>query len=280
MLLFCLQFFSSVSANVIPPQNYVLSYPLVAMPEEYINYTICFIDGQVWAKVDGTYFMQKIFGAGEEFCLGGYEYVVLSDELPLVYPIPPGTTNISVKIDGVELSWSNYTEANPQSLHYTALGNWPMIYCKINRTPERFTLKIHYEHPVEIVNGSHISLYDLNISPYLTPWSNTSTAYFNIRMDIRHTNLEVYKTGADGVWRPISYTLVEGDSADVIAFQIVSEYSKPLHGDIAVKFTVAEKSNPSAERFWAAIAIVIFVGGALTVYMSIRRKMYGVEATK
>ena len=262
------------------PQNSALSYPLVAMPEEYINYTICFVDGRVWAKVDGTYHMQKIFGAGEEFCIDGIRYVVLSNELPLLYPTPPGTTNISIKIDGAELPWSNYTEANPQALHSTVLGSWPIIYCKINDTPDRFTLKIHYEHPVEIVNGSHIFLYDLNISPYLTPWNPKSTAFFSIRMEVRYTNLSIYTTGTDGVWRPVNYLLVNEDAADVISFQIVSQYSKPLHGDIAVKFAVIETSDQQTKYFWVALATIIIAVASVYYVVLQHKKVWRRRQTK
>ncbi|MBC7129672.1 right-handed parallel beta-helix repeat-containing protein, partial [Candidatus Bathyarchaeota archaeon] len=70
-----------ISSTSSEPPSHVLGYPLVAMPEEYINYTVSLRDGNVWVKVDGTYRMEKIFGAGEEFYLEGERYLILSDEL-------------------------------------------------------------------------------------------------------------------------------------------------------------------------------------------------------
>lgn len=235
----------------------ILDYPIVAMPEEHIDYTVSLDGEKVWVNVEGTYFMKKLFGAGEEFYIDGNRYVVVSDELSLVYPTPPGARNISLKIDDNELSWSNYTEFNPQALHTTALGKWPMIYCKIRETPRDFILKISYTHPVEAINGSQIFLYDLNISPYLTPWNPTSEAYFTIRMEVPYEKMEIYTTGEDGVWRPLNYTVTEKNGVELISFQIVSEYLKPLHGDVIVKFTLAERLNQQNTYFlvWAAVII-------------------------
>jgi hypothetical protein len=200
------------------------SSPLITMPEEYINYTITTINGSLWAKIDGTYPLHVI----------GW-----SEPLLLVYPTPPGTTNISLKMDETELSWNNFTEIYPEAVHFTALGNWPMINCTIHPVPEYFTLKIHYEHPVMLINGSHTFLYDLNISPYLSEWSTKSTAYFTIRMETSYTSLHVNAIATDETLTPINYTTTTDGTAKTVAFSIVSEYSKPLLGDILVTFTTA-----------------------------------------
>jgi len=203
-----------------PPSN----LPLITMPEEYLNYTITTINGSLWAKIDGTYPLHVLYWQGA---------------LPLVYPTPPGTTNISLKMDETELDWSNFTEIYPEAVHYTALGNWPMINCTINAVPEYFTLKIHYEHPVTLINGSHTFLYDLNISPYLSEWSTKSTAYFTIRIETNYTSLQVNAIATEETLTPINYTTTADGMAKTVAFQIVSEYSKPLLGDILVTFTTA-----------------------------------------
>jgi len=195
---------------------------LIAMPEEYLNYTITNINGSLWAKIDGTYPLHISSSL---------------DQLSMLYPTPPGTTNISVKIGETELSWSNLTEIHPDARHFTALGDWPIINCTISPVPEYFTLKIHYEHPVMLINGSHTFLYDLNISPYLSDWSNKSTAYFAIRMEVDYTSLQVNTIATDGTLTPIAYTTTMEDTAKTVTFQIVSEQAKPLLGDILVTFT-------------------------------------------
>ena len=115
-----------------------------------------------------------------------------------------------------------------------------MVYCLITPVPERFTLTIHYEHPVEQVNESYIFLYDLNISPYLSPWSLNSTAYFTIRMDANASNLQAFTTETDTVWNPINYTVTQDGETQVVSIQMYSEYDKPLLGDLAIVFSDAE----------------------------------------
>ena len=56
----------------------------ISMPVEYVNYTIVSVNGTLWAKIDGTYPMHI---SGD-----------VPDALPMVYPTPPQTTNISITL--------------------------------------------------------------------------------------------------------------------------------------------------------------------------------------
>ena len=123
------------------------------MPEEQINYTITNINGVLWAKIDGTY---------------PITYTGTETSIPMVYPTPPETTNITVWLNDVELNWSNFTEAYPDALHHTAIGDWAMISTVLENVTGSFVLRIHYEHPVQVINGSYVFLYDLNIADYLS----------------------------------------------------------------------------------------------------------------
>jgi len=230
--------------------------PLITMPEEYVNYTITTVNGSLWAKIDGTYPLHVLFWQGA---------------LPLVYPTPPGTTNISLKMDETELSWSNFTEIYPDALHFTALGNWPMINCTIQPVPEYFTLKIHYEHPVPLINGTYTFLYDLNISPYLSEWSNKSTAYFTIRMETNYISLHVNAISTDETLTPINYTTATDNAAETVTFPIVSEYSEPLLGDILVTFTTADEPT-AIEISYALIILPIAIIAVLIVHIAYKRK--------
>ena len=259
---------NSEAANLLP------SPPLIAMPEEYINYTITSINGSLWAKIDGTYPLQIIFGPEQVYTWDSTSYQVVSDPLTLVYPTPPGTTNITVRMDETELSWDNYTEIYPGFLHHTAIGDWPMINCTIYPIPEYFTLKIHYEHPIMLINGSYTFLYDLNISPYLSSYSNQSTAYFNIRMETNYTSLHVNTVGSDETLSPINYTTTREKTAETITFQIVSEYSKPLPGDILITFT-ASKAPEALEFSYLLIILPIAVIATLIARIIYRRKHAG-----
>jgi hypothetical protein len=207
------------------------SFPTLAMPVEYVNYTITRVNGTLWAKIDGDY---PIYLLNQSDCS-------FNGELPMVYPMPPGTTNIHVYLGDAELSWTNYTQAYPDALHHTAIGDWGMIYCVLSNASDCFVLKIHYEHPLQIVNGSYLFLYDLNISPYLSPQSNNSTVYYTICMETNTTNLHAYTTETDSKWNPINYTSTKEGSIDVVAIQMYSEYSKPLLGDLVVVFSDANQ---------------------------------------
>jgi hypothetical protein len=243
--------------------NLDMSNLILAMPEEYINYTITRVNGTLWAKIDGTY---PIYLLSES---EGDSQCVPPDELPMVYPTPPDTTNIHVKMNETELDWSNYTEAYPNALHHTAIGDWSMIYCVIAPVSDYFMLKIHYEHPVQLINGSYLFLYDLNISPYLSSQSPSSTAYFTISIETDISNLQAYTTETDSVWNPINYTSSQEGATEMIAIQIYSEYSKPLLGDLAITFSDAE-TETTAVPSWIIIPILVIA--ALLAVIIYRKK--------
>lgn len=240
-----------------------LSNLIIAMPEEYINYTVTRVNGTLWAKIDGTY---PIYLLNES---DGVSHCVPLDGLPMVYPTPPGTTNIHVKMNETELNWSNYTEAYPNALHHTAIGNWSMIYCVIAPVSDYFVLKIHYEHPVQLINGSYLFLYDLNIREYLSRWSPNSTAYFTIRMETNASNLQAYTTETDSIWNPINYTTSQEGTTEIIAIQIYSEHSKPLLGDLAITFSDAE-TETTAVPSWIIIPVLLIA--ALLAVIVYRRR--------
>jgi hypothetical protein len=231
------------------------SFPTLAMPVEYVNYTIARVNGTLWAKIDGDY---PIYVLNQSDCS-------FNGELPMVYPMPPGTTNIHVFLSNKELSWINYTEAYPDELHHTAIGDWWMIYSVVGPVSDYFELKIHYEHPLQVVNGSYLFLYDLNISPYLSPQSSNSTVYFTIRMETNTTNLHAYTTETDSKWNLINCTSTKEASAEVVAIQMYSEHSKPLLGDLVVVFSVADQVPEFP--IWTLPALIMAVFFVTLVYL-------------
>jgi hypothetical protein len=192
----------------------------------------------------------------------------------MVYPTPPGTTNIHVALNETELDWSNYTQAYPTALHHTAIGDWPMINCTINPVPDYFALKIHYEHPLAMINESYLFLYDLNIGPYLSPQSPNSTAYFNIRAEVGILDLKAYTTETDIAWNPISYATSYENTTQVVTIRIQSDYSKPLLGDLVITFNYDETPVfPSwTTLVTASIASVTVIGVGLLVYFKKRKR--------
>ena len=228
----------------------------LAMPEEYVNYTITRANGVLWAKIDGTY---PLYYSGSDAAL------------PMVYPTPPGTTNISVRMDDVELDWSNFAEVYPDDLHHTAIGNWSMIYCVLAPVPESFVLRIHYEHPVEVINGSYMFLYDLNISPYLSASANKSVVHYPIHMDTEYSDLSVNSVfGADESLKPIAYA-VSGEKPVEIKVDEVSEFGKPLPGDLLVSFREANTQEPLSV-VWAVIWVFVGIVFAGLAFYGFRKR--------
>ena len=272
-----LQFVRFVAANPIPVYS-------LKMPEEYINYTISRVNGSLWAKVDGTYPLHK-FGIecqDQALSINNTWFTFTGGTLPMVYPTPPGTTNICVKMDEIELEWSNYTQNFPDETHYTAIGDWPMISCTIQPVLDQFILKIHYEHPIMLMNGSYTFLYDLNISPYLSPWSNKSTAHFNIRFETDYTDLQANTIATDGTLNSVDYTVTKATAAETVSLQVVSEYSKPLLGDLLISFNEGNESEQTNSGFlgsslWTeygyALVAVILITVVAVVLVFYRRRL-------
>ena len=272
-----LQFVRFAAANPIPVYS-------LKMPEEYIHYTISRVNGSLWAKVDGTYPLTKFSTECQDQALSinNTWFTFTGDTLPMVYPTPPGTTNISVKINETELDWSNYTQIVPDAVHYTAIGDWPMISCTIYPVLDQFILKIHYEHPIMLMNGSYTFLYDLNISPYLSPWSNKSTAQFNIRFETDYTDLQANTIAIDGTLNPVEYTVTKEDTAETVSLQVVSEYSEPLPGDLLISFNEGNEleqtnsgflgSSLRTEHGYAIVAVIALAVVAMAGYLSLKHK--------
>jgi len=255
LALLAILFFSASAFTGLGCINFVSanpsgSFPALAMPVEYVNYTITNVNGTLWAKIDGDY---PITILSEPDCN-------FKGDMPMVYPMPPEATNIHVFLDEQELSWTNYTQLYPDALHHTAIGDWGMIYCVLNNLSDKFVLRIHYEHPLQMLHGSYLFLYDLNINPYLSEQSSNSTIHYTIRMETDITNLRAYTTATDTQWYPINFTTTKEGSTQVITIQEKSEYSKPLPGDLVVEFSSAKRI-----QIFSAWAITAFVIAAILI---------------
>ena len=253
-------FVKFVAGNPVP-------VPPLKMPEEYIDVTISFVDGTLWAKVDGTYPLYK-FDVGNENPIA---WLYVADSQNVLYPVPPNTTNISVKMDETELNWTSPTETHPQVIYSTAIGYWPYIAWGISSIPDHFVIKTHYEHPIPTKNGNYTFLYPLILWSYLNPWCNKSTAYFSIHMETKYENLNLY-TVSNGTWNPINYTITKENTAEIITFQIVSEWSKPLAGDVVIILTDPEPADGDGIgdtpflTTWIVVAIAIIAIGGVAYF--------------
>lgn len=253
VVLVCVLLLSAVAVSAsIVDAAVVASVPLLIMPEESINYTICVLNGTLWAKIDGTYPMRLTSD--------------VSGALPMLYPIPPDTTNIHVTLDDAEVAWSNYSEVDPTARHQTDIGDWAMIHCVIAPDSRDFVLRIHYEHPVQVINGTHLFLYDLNISPYLSSASTASVAHFSIRLETGISEVNVYTTGFNGTWSPISYTRSGDGVAETVTFDVVSKYGM-LVGDVVVTLVDVE-----VLEFPAWFILPLLTGVTLAIGVACRKR--------
>jgi hypothetical protein len=231
------------------------------MPVEYVNYTISEADGGLWATVDGTFPM-----------LIPSDWV--GQELPMLYPTPPGVTDISVELNGQQVPWTNFTQAYPDALHYTYLGNWSMIAWTIQPSSTSFLLTIHYQHPVLPVNESYVFLYDLNISPYLSNSSSNSIAYFNVRFETNCSDIQVYTVPGDSsvprdsTRTPVNFTLDQVDDVKEATFNITSNYANPVPGDELITFQRSPVQIP--ELPYCAVAFVVLILASLLILILVK----------
>jgi hypothetical protein len=211
--------------------------PILAMPVEYVNYTITNINGSLWAKIDGYYPIYLVSGQSS----------VPAASLQMVYPMPPQTTNIYVVFNGHEVSWENYTAMYPGATHHTAIGDWWMISSVLEGVSDFFVMQIHYEHPLQVINGSYLFLYDLNISPYLSPQNSSSTVYFTVRFEENITNLHIYNTKTDTQWNPAEFTTCQDGAVQIVSIPVNSIYDD-LPGDLVVEFDAANAAPAQTTR--------------------------------
>ena len=241
-------------ASPLPSQS---QEPFFTMPKEYINYTITTRNGTPWAIVDGTYPI---------YCPNAGNVGSIS----MVYPTPPNTTNILIKLNETQLSWTNFTEQFPDAQHHTAIGDWAMIETSFNPS-EFFVLSIHYEHPIMPINGGYQFLYDLNISPYLSTANPTSTAYFSLKTGNALPDLRVFTVPSDDTRSELEYVIQNQGGFQEVTFAVTSEYAKPLPGDVLVTFSGSETQTQeplplSSGLIVATAAVAVMVGLGLIIW--------------
>lgn len=224
------------------------SFPQLSMPVEYINYTVTQKGDTYWASIDGQY----------PIYTGGW-----SGDLPMVYPMPPNTTNIHIYLDSKELPYQNFHSG----LHKTAVGDWQMIETTLQNISDFFQLEIHYEHPIQQVNGSsNLFLYDLNIIDYLSEQNPNSTAHFTIRFRPPIQAVQVYTAPVNSEasqWQPKAFTETFDGAVRVVLVEMTSHFGEELPGDLAVVFS----RNTEDFSLWAVpvgidvalVAVVLYL---------------------
>ena len=241
----------------------------MSMPIEHINYTITEIDGVMWAKIDGNY----------PISIQG----LTSNVLPMVYPMPPNSTNIHLYLNGAELLWDNVTAVYPEMTHKTAIGTWWEISGLLENLSDSFVLGIHYEHPLEQINGSYIFLYDLNIADYLSTEHPTSTAYFTIHFESNVSDVHVFTAPVNSQpsqWQPKEFAETTEGATKVVTVEVHSRYGEALPGDLVVIFRADAVGGLQDELpAWAIPLVIDMALLALLIYVK-RRTLASVFSSK
>jgi len=235
--------------------------PLISMPVEYVNYTVSSVNGNLWAFVDGTYPIQIPQSS-------------VGQELPMIYPMPTGVTNISIELNGQDVAFGNLTQADPDMFHYTYLGDWQMIFFNIQPATPNFVLTIHYQHPIIQANGTNMFLYNLNISGYLSNSSSESTAYFNVLFPTNCSGINVYTVPGQGAVpltdtrTPVNFTISKGNGAQTVTFKIVSGYSDQPRDEL-VTFHEWQTQVPKFTSWTIEFSIIIVTVAVVVVVVAV-----------
>jgi parallel beta-helix repeat protein len=183
---------------------------VLAIPEQYVNYTISSFEGTLWAKVEAVYPV----------------HVISRTEAPLkmVYATPPNSTNIKVEVDGTEVAWSSIKEADREVFHNTSISIWQMIQYYVDSEKGDFLLKIKYDHPVRMANATSMFIFDLNSEFYLSSLSSRSNAHFRISFESNQSAIEVHALGSEGEWDRTTMYSSKNSPLQTAEFSVVSEY--------------------------------------------------------
>jgi hypothetical protein len=233
--------------------------PSISMPVEYVNYTVSPVNGSLWASVDGTYPMQ-------------IPQAWVGQQLPMIYPMPTGVTNISIELNGQKVAFGNLTQADPDMLHYTYLGEWQIIFFTVQPTTPNFVLTVHYQHPIMKENGSYVFLYNLNINQYISNSSSESTAQFNISFPLNCYGFNVYLVAGQGALTnntktPVNFEISKNNGTQTVAFNIVSFYDEQPHDEL-VTFNVL----PNTEALFLSVIILPLIAVIVIVFLLFYRR--------
>lgn len=203
--------------------NPVMIDDIIYFVGEDINATISHAGPVVQANVNGTY----VFWAPG----------TPPTEATMYYPVPSSASNISVKIDETTLAW------NWNNTHYdTVIGDYPFINWTITLVPNSgFTISVHYEHPVPLIEGKYKFLYAFGTARLTRFKYCPANITTYISKDVAHTedDIDVYlvtpqlepayytMTSLDEVWK-VRYT--EENTTGTKDFLITIKKNPPVGG--------------------------------------------------
>jgi hypothetical protein len=233
------------------------------MPKEYINATISLNEQRIaCAEVDGLYPFQN----------EGY------DNVAMYYPVPSGSSEITVMMNDTSLAWQ-YSDEN----YSTVLGEFPMIRWFISPVPDSFEIRTHYSHPLP-KDGTYSFLYAMGTGRYLQSYAKETTAYVSIniskglaaserRMNL-HTLSYDEETGK-WLWNPVNYTISQKDNDWLISLTKTSAPFHPLVEDLLVTINpsgTATLSKDSLEETTHLDKTRIVIGETVDIALTLTNK--------
>ncbi|MGB9853951.1 MAG: hypothetical protein ACPLRY_03990 [Candidatus Bathyarchaeales archaeon] len=284
--------------------NLAGGYPIVEIPpkvnvtETIVNASISRVSGNLWAKIDAEYRMHAIYAYGDNYLTENYGIgLVLYPDSPFVmvtvtqdileahYPIPSGAINISVRLNGKEIS----VQQDAHGYYHLFDADLSEINWTVSPVPKNFVVTVHYEHPVSETTAAYAYLGDYffmlplyrrygcsNISYPLYSWYGYPPN--NCRIQIKShlpelQELQVYLADSKGTLTPLNYTafINDEDRSWIIAFS--REHQSPIiHGAVAVFKAPSEETTLSpAVPVLAASAIIL--AAVLIYFAKLKRKM-------
>jgi hypothetical protein len=211
----------STASPSIPPDIPVI----VTVPKIQINAEIT-QDNGLYAKVDSTYQTTTVYKFGDTYNNGSIR--IAFNRIDAYYPIPIGSKNVQVQMDGQDINWTN----RDRGFTHLFDSDLPNINWSISPVPQTFLLSTHYEFPVPKTTqtyaflGSYACLIPIesrygldiisgNYSGYSwVGWSTNSSAHVRIKIDSSLSNTHLYSINNLGTLTELEFQLSNDNIAE------------------------------------------------------------------
>ena len=207
-----------VFANPIP-------VPSLIMPREYINVNVYYHEDYITVNVVGVYPFKNV----------GY------NKVKFYFPVPPDSSNISVYVNEVKVSWtwSNKT-------YKTILGDFPMIEWGLENPPKEFNVTVEYSEKI-LGKSEWIFLYPMATGRFQNTYSKQCIATITLNL----VNFPDKPLVEVSTIPPTSFEANYSTSVKVYTNHLVFEKaSRPFHGmeeDILFKITLKSSTETGGQ---------------------------------
>lgn len=287
-----------------------LRFHVVDVPDMQFKASVLRKEGKLFATVDATYNISTRYGYGDSFqtenwgmlmMLNPSRYVTVTvayDELDAYYPIPVNATNVSFRMNGIDLNWT-LRRPDGFQLFDTDL---PEITWRIQQVPQNFQITAHYEFPLQTTGetynylGEYALLFPLTAqfgrneflagSAYNAyTWFGNSTAHFTVQTDESLGNITTYSIdGWHGTLKTLESTIIKEDrttQADFALFRThapssadSSDYFDTFpHGAVMILNDEQGTTGQNVQTIYigvVATALILASAAAAVVYLKKR----------